>query len=275
VIDLILFRIKSLVCKECSSQGFYYSEVLQRFCTSYKSEESVPCQPSWRPCCGSPDSNLSTVPSVWTTYHTVWTPDRSSIIRPDDMLFLSGPFTASRSFCSSFHLSGRISSPSGRLSVFDQASDSFHVQLWEDWCNRPDDVDSHPDVLLLKARIVIQIQPSGRAFNRYGIANSTSTVRTLAFHGPDARTVNMEIACWRLTVRMAIPPGSGRAKALYENYLQRTCDHLDDNASPSGRGCQTEKIFSENLKNSGRTVVCPDDVCTYYCSRSFEPLSYK
>jgi hypothetical protein len=36
-------------------------------------------------------------------------------------------------------------------------------------------------------------------------------------------------------------------EALYGNYLQRTCDRPDDSASPSGRGSQTGKIFSENL----------------------------
>jgi hypothetical protein len=54
------------------------------------------------------------------------------------------------------------------------------------------------------------------------------------------------------------PPWSGRAKALYGNYLQRTFDRLDDSASPFGRGSQTGKIFSEDLENSGRTVVRPD-----------------
>jgi hypothetical protein len=50
-------------------------------------------------------------------------------------------------------------------------------------------------------------------------------------------------------------------EALYGNYLQQTCDRPDDSASPSGRGSQTGKIFSENLKNSARTVVCPDGSC--------------
>jgi hypothetical protein len=76
--------------------------------------------------------------------------------------FSFGPFTESRSFCSSLHPSGRLSCPYGRPLVFDQASDSFQVQIWEDCCNRPDDVDSCPDALLLKARIAVQIQPSGR-----------------------------------------------------------------------------------------------------------------
>jgi len=39
---------KSLICKDAFQQGFHYSEVFQRFCTIYKSEISVPCQPSGR-----------------------------------------------------------------------------------------------------------------------------------------------------------------------------------------------------------------------------------
>jgi len=133
-------------------------------------------------------------------------------IRPDDVpyrpearqtkhhpfgrrVFPSGPFTVSRSFCSSLHPSGRLSSPSERPSVFDQASDSFQNSIWEDCCNRPDDVNFCPDALLLKARIAIQIQPSGRlsawsghAFNRYGNCG-------FDFNRPDAHTVKMEIVC--------------------------------------------------------------------------------
>jgi hypothetical protein len=57
------------------------------------------------------------------------------------------------------------------------------------------------------------------------------------------------------------PPWSGRAKALYGNYLQRTCGRLDDSVSPSRRDSQTGKIFSENLENSSRTVVRPEGPC--------------
>jgi hypothetical protein len=109
--------------------------------------------------------------------------------------FPSGPFTISRSFCSSMHPPDRLSSSSGRPSVFDQASESFQNYIWEDSYNRLDDVDFRPDALLLKARIVIQIQSyerllawSGRAFNRYGNCG-------FDFNHPDERIVNMEIAC--------------------------------------------------------------------------------
>jgi len=52
---------------------------------------------------------------------------------------------------SSLHPSERFSSTSGHLSVLDQ----FQI-------NRPNDVVSRPDARLLKARIAIQISPSGR-----------------------------------------------------------------------------------------------------------------
>jgi hypothetical protein len=42
--------------------------------------------------------------------------------------------------------------------VFDQASGFLSkTQIWEDCCNRPNDVDSRPDVLIHKASIAIQI----------------------------------------------------------------------------------------------------------------------
>jgi hypothetical protein len=80
--------------------------------------------------------------------------------------------------------------------VIDQIQILSKFNLREDCFNRPDDVDSRPDELIHKARIAIQISPSGhkRATNME-IADSTSTVRTTAYHGPDARIADMEIAC--------------------------------------------------------------------------------
>jgi hypothetical protein len=118
---------------------------------------------------------FGSLPVVWTTCHTVQTPSCPihqpserrvkpsgrtsdySIIRPDL------PLCRETSNCSSLHLSGRFSSLSRRLSVFDQASGFLSkTQIWEDCCNRPDDVDSRSDALIHKASIAIQIQTSGR-----------------------------------------------------------------------------------------------------------------
>jgi hypothetical protein len=75
---------------------------------------------------------------------------------------------------------------------------------------------------------------------------------------------------------------SGHAKPLYGSYLQRTCDRPDDRATPSGRGFQTGKIFSEIFKIwvaqlSVRTAYdhCRDGAQFYQARRSFEPSASK
>jgi hypothetical protein len=70
--------------------------------------------------------------------------------------------TVSRSYCSSLYPTGRLSNLSGRLSVIDQIRILSKFNLREDCFNRSNDVDSHPDALIHKARIAIQISPSGR-----------------------------------------------------------------------------------------------------------------
>jgi hypothetical protein len=109
-----------------------------------------------------PDAYLSTVPSIRTTCHTVRTPDRPSIIRPDDLHFSSGPVLYREATVPVLHPSGRLSSPSGRLSMINQLQIFSKFNLREDFFNRPDDVDSRPEALIHKARIAIQISPSGR-----------------------------------------------------------------------------------------------------------------
>jgi hypothetical protein len=131
--------------------------------------------------------------------------------------------------------------------------------------HRPDDVVSRPDALIHKARIVIQISPSRlqsalvriRATNME-IADSTSTVRTPAFHGPNARIADMEIACWRIAVRTFIPLGPDarsliwkllaadvrpsrhqcltvRTRLLNKNDFQRNFWKILSHSCPSGR----------------------------------------
>jgi hypothetical protein len=108
------------------------------------------------------DAYLSTVPFVQTTCLTVRTPSQTNHHPSGRRSFPSGPFTISRSSCSSLHHSGRLSSPFGRLSVIDQLQILSKFNLREDCFNRLDDVDSRPNVLIHKARIAIQISPSGR-----------------------------------------------------------------------------------------------------------------
>jgi hypothetical protein len=176
----------------------------RRFCTIYKSENPVPCQPSGR----------RDIPSE--------RPIVQSTIRPDDRVSIASSVRTTRTFCpdlplcqeasncSSLHPFGCFSSPSGRHSVFDQASGFlFKTQIWEDRCNRPDDVDSRPDTFIHKASIAFKIQTSGyqsswseRSSIRYG--NCVHQINRPDDHppGPDTRSLYMEITCSRrATVR--------------------------------------------------------------------------
>jgi hypothetical protein len=81
------------------------------------------------------------------------------------------------------------------LSVRQASEFLSKVQLWEDRCNRPDDVDSRPDALIHKASIAIQIQMFGRACIRYG--NPVHQINRPDDRPPglDTRSLYMEITC--------------------------------------------------------------------------------
>jgi hypothetical protein len=103
---------------------------------------------------------------------------------------------------------------------------SFQNHLWEDCFNRPNDVDSRPDVLLLKARIANQIQLSrrlsawfGRTFNSFGNCgfNFNRSDSCLSWSG---RGLNRYGNCMlKINRPDGHPPWSGRAKP----YMEITC----------------------------------------------------
>jgi hypothetical protein len=226
---------------------------IRRFCTAYKLEDfgslsavQTTCHPVRTPICppfhpsGRPTDQAS---SVRTTCFPVWT------------------FTVSRSYCSNLNPPERFSSSSGRLSVIDQLQILSKFNLREDYLNRPDDVDSRPDALLYKARIVIQIspseyqlalvrthvhqlsklpiqlQPSGRAHIRYG--NCVLKISRPDAHPPWSRLAKpyKEITC------------SGRATVL------TTLSHRPDTV------LKQERFLSEIFGKICRTVVCLDGPC--------------
>jgi hypothetical protein len=118
----------------------------RRFCTVYKLEKSDTLQPSGR----------RDIPSGRLTVQ--------SIIRPDDKNFPSGPSSMSRSF-ELFQLAYvRMFQQHvwTTLSVLPAMGFLSKTQIWEDRCNRPNDVDSRLDTLIHKARITFKIQTSGR-----------------------------------------------------------------------------------------------------------------
>jgi CDP-diacylglycerol pyrophosphatase len=121
----------------------------------------------------------------------------------------------------------------------------------EDYCNRPDDVDSRLDALTHKARIAIQIQPSERQV-----------------------AIQIQIACRRSTVRTAIPNVQNGRSLIWKL--------LAADVRPSGRQClivrtrlSNMKDFQQKSQNFCHTIVRPDGSRIYQSSRPFEPLAYK
>jgi hypothetical protein len=118
---------------------------------------------------------------------------------------------------------------------------SFQNQIWEDCCNRPDDLDSRPGALLLKAssqskfnRPDASLPWSGCAYDRYG--NCVQQIIGPDSHppGPDARSLYKEITCsGRATVRTTMPhrPDAAlkqeRSSAKFLKFWSHSC--------PSGR----------------------------------------
>jgi len=73
--------------------------------------------------------------------------------------------------------------------VFDQASGFLSkTQIWEDRCNRSDDMDFRSDALIHKASIAIQIQTSGRQSSWFGRAKPLyGNYLQRTFNRPDNR----------------------------------------------------------------------------------------
>jgi hypothetical protein len=173
-------------------------------------------------------ANLSTVPCVRTTYHSVRTPDKPSIIRSNDVHFHPDPPLVREV---SIQLSSvRTTQQPVRTSLYTRpALDSFQVPIKGRSINRPDDVVSRPDGRLLKARIAIQIHPSGRQTAL--VWTRVHQIRKLPIQLQPSellpimgRTLAHQI--WELCVEDL---SSGRSspmvltrEALYGNYLQWT-----------------------------------------------------
>jgi hypothetical protein len=89
---------------------------------------------------------------------------------------------------------------------------SFQNQIWEDCCNRPDDVDSRLDALLIKASSQFKLNCLDASlpwfecmYDRYGNCVQQITRSDVHPHGSDARYLSKEITCSRrATVRTTV-----------------------------------------------------------------------
>jgi hypothetical protein len=141
-------------------------------------------------------------------------------------------------------MSGRLNSQSGRLSVIDQLRILSKFNLREDCFNRSDNVDFRPDALIHKARIAIQMSPSGRLPVMVQSAHSRYENYVLKFSRPDAH-----------------PPWFGHTKPFMEitssgrATVRTTVSHRPDAA------LKQERFLSEIFRKICRTVFRPDGPC--------------
>jgi len=211
------------MCKDVVNRDSTCQSIFRRLCTAKKIED-------FRLLVSRPD-DVSFLSERQTDQH-----------HPSEQrIFPSGPSTVSRSLCSSLHLSGPLSSMSGRPSVIDQLQILSKFRIWEDWYN---------------VRTSVSLGPDARATNME-IADSTSTVQTPASHGPDACIADMEIACWRIVVRTFIPLGPDARSLIWKL--------LAADMRPSERQCLTIRTRLLNRKDFQRnfwkilSYSCPSE----------------
>jgi hypothetical protein len=156
------------MCKDAVNRDSTCQSIFRRLCTAKKMEDfRLPISRS-DDVLSRLDAHLSIAPFVRTTCHIVRTPDRpASSVRTTYLSFRTLHCIEKLLFQLA---SVRTSQQPVLTSISDRsASDSFQVQDMGRLIHRLNDVVSLPDA---------------RATNME-IANSTSTVRTSASHGPD------------------------------------------------------------------------------------------
>jgi hypothetical protein len=173
-----------------------------------------------------PNAQLSKAPAVRTTFHTIRTLFRLKHHLSGRRGFPFGPSSTLRSFkLLSLHPSRCFNSPSGRLSVFDQASNflskikyrKIATTVWTTWI------------------------PVRTLYSLRQVCNSNSIIRTPVYHVPDVRSTNMKIACSRSTVRTAI--------LLVRTPVAFIRKLLAADVRPSGRQCLTVRMRLSNRKD--------------------------
>jgi hypothetical protein len=143
------------MCKDAVNRDSTIQSDVKQFCLQVRrNSSSLSAVRTIKP--SHLDANLSTIPSIRTTCHSVWMPDKQASSVRMTCSFRPDPYTISRRFCSSLHPSGLFSSTSGRLSVLERLSDSFQVERKERSINHPDDVVYRSDGWLHKAILAVQ-----------------------------------------------------------------------------------------------------------------------
>jgi hypothetical protein len=152
---------KSLMCKDAVNRDSTCQRIFKRLCTAKKIEDFRLPVSRLDDVLSNPDAHLSTAPFVRTTCHTVRTPDRPASSIRTTYLFVRTLHCIEKLL---FQLASvRTSQQPVQTFISDRStSDSFQVQNMGRLIHRLDNVVSHLDALIHKARIAIQISRSGR-----------------------------------------------------------------------------------------------------------------
>jgi hypothetical protein len=221
------------VCND-APQGFYYSEMLQ----SQKILSSLSAVRRIEP--SRPDDHLSLFhPSGRRAIPSGLQIDQASSVRTTCLSVRT--LHCVEKVLSSLHPSGRFSSTSGRLSVLNQFQISFQVPRKGRSINHPDDVVSRPDVRLLKARIAIQISPSGRFSSTSGRLSVLDQFQ-ISFQVPrKGRSINhtddvvsrLDVRLLKARIAIQISPSGRLTTVVRTRFHQRR--KLPIQLQPSGR----------------------------------------
>jgi len=170
------------------------------------------------------------------TCHTVWTPDKPSIIRLDDVDFRPDPpLYCEASVPACIYLDVSAARPDDvQWSISFRFS--FQVQIREDWYNRPNDMDSCLDALIHKARIL----------------NSNTTVWTLVSLVRMREALYGNYLQWTCDRPDDSASPSGRSSQTGKIFSKNL------------------KNFVAQLSVRTAQVHLPDGVRTYHSSRPFE-----
>jgi hypothetical protein len=112
---------KSLMCKDAVNRDSTCQSIFRRLYTAKKIEDFIFLSAVWTTCHPVRTPIGPLFHSSGRRVHPDRTPDRPASSVRTTYLFRLDPYTVSRSFCSSLHPSGHLSSPSGRISVLEQS----------------------------------------------------------------------------------------------------------------------------------------------------------
>jgi hypothetical protein len=160
--------------------------------------------------------------------------------------------------CASDQPSGLPSSRSGRTKP-------LYENYLQRTCDRPND----------KTSLSGRSSQTGKIFSEiFEISITQLSVRTAYDHRPDANQHGPD-ACASDQPSGLPSSRSGRAKPLYGNYLQRTCDRSDAGLKQERSSAKFLKFSVTQLSERKAYDHRPDGAQFYQARRSFELSAYK